>query len=285
MNPVTRAGNQRWMRQISVEAPIARFDPGRHSVQVIGEAEARAFVRHHHYSGSYPAARFRVGLFRSAPQGQHAAGCPADLAGVAVFSVPMNNHAIPKYCGVDPQAGVELGRFVLLDECERNAESWFLARAFELLRAHKSGIRAVLSYSDPVPRRSAAGQVLMPGHYGCIYQAHNARYIGRSAARQLVMAGDGTIVSERSLSKLRNGEQGAAGAYARLIELGAPRRRPLEGDADYVARALLEGPFTRVRHPGNHAYLWAVGDRRERARVQAGFLTGKAYPKIERLAA
>jgi hypothetical protein len=34
-----------------------------------------------------------------------------------------------------PEHGVELGRFVLLDEEPANAETWFLARAFKVLRA------------------------------------------------------------------------------------------------------------------------------------------------------
>jgi hypothetical protein len=45
----------------------------------------------------------------------------------------MNNHAVPKYTGLEALAGVDLGRFVLLDQVEANGESWFLGRAFELL--------------------------------------------------------------------------------------------------------------------------------------------------------
>src|SRR5262245_59609071 len=41
------------------------------------DREAKAFVERHHYSASYPAARFRFGLYRQ-----------AELVGVAVFSVP-----------------------------------------------------------------------------------------------------------------------------------------------------------------------------------------------------
>lgn len=46
---------------------------------------------------------------------------------------------------------------------------------------------------------------------------------------------------------------------------------------DYVARALLEGPFRRVRHPGNLTYVWpSVTAPR---RIPAGFPPGLPYRK------
>src|SRR5262249_47271110 len=138
------------------------FLPGRHEVVALAESDARAFVERHHYSASYPAARYRVGLMRAG----------VGLAGVAVFSVPMNEASIPRHCGVGPRDGVELGRFVLLDEVEGNGETWFLARAFAELRRALS-VRAVLSFSDPMPRITADGREFCPGHVGVIYQAHN----------------------------------------------------------------------------------------------------------------
>jgi hypothetical protein len=53
-------------------------------------------------------------------------------------------------------------RFVLLDECPGNSESWFLARCFDALL--DDGVRGVVSFADPVPRRTASGQLVMPGH-------------------------------------------------------------------------------------------------------------------------
>ena len=36
--------------------------------------------------------------------------------------------------------------------------------------------------------------------------------------------------------------------------MGAPARRPLEDARAYLARALAEGEFRRLRHPGNHVF-------------------------------
>lgn len=233
------------------------FTPGRHSVAVLCEADAKAFVLQHHYSGSYPAARLRVGLLRTG----------VGLAGVAVFSVPMNEHSIPKRCGVEPRAGVELGRFVLLDEVEGNGESWFLARAFAALEAALSDVRAVLSYSDPMPRAEVGGRTFRPGHVGTIYQAHNGRYVGRTRGEWLWLDSGGRVISPRALSKLRNDESGAAGAYEQLLRAGSPKRHMLESGPSYVERALRTGPFRRVKHPGNHTYIWPVGVGRSTTRL------------------
>jgi hypothetical protein len=222
-------------------------------VEPVTESEAKAFVCTHHYSGSYPAARFRAGLFR---RRSSLGGIGRDLVGVAVFSQPMNQATLRKWSGQD--SGVELGRFVLLDDVAGNGESWFLARAFRLLREAKPELAAVVSYSDPVARRTASGEVVMPGHYGCIYQAYNGRYVGRSKSRTLLFDPRGQIVGERGLSKLRNGERGEAHVYAHLVAMGAPRRARGEDAHAYVKRALNEGPFRKQRHPGNHCYVWPL---------------------------
>src|SRR4051812_33664326 len=73
-----------------------------------GNATARRFVLRHHYSGSYPAARFRFGLYRG-----------ADLVGVAVFSHPCTDRVLSLFGG-PPTESVELGHFVLLDEMPAN---------------------------------------------------------------------------------------------------------------------------------------------------------------------
>jgi hypothetical protein len=103
------------------------------------------------------------------------------LVGVAVFSVPMSQAVIPKWLGVSASSGVELGRFVLLDEVPFNAETWFLARAVRVLRAELPELAGIVSFSDPVPRRDSSGALVMPGHVGTIYQARNAAYRGRTA--------------------------------------------------------------------------------------------------------
>ncbi|MDK9702398.1 MAG: hypothetical protein OEL20_04610 [Sulfuritalea sp.] len=240
---------QRWRNGRTRYRPAGEiFDPGRVEIVTLPESDARAFVVKHHYSHAYPAARFRVGLVHTPRLGRE------HLAGVAVFSVPMTQAVIPKYLNVAPIAGVELGRFVLLDELAANAETYFLARAFKLLRRSIPSIRGVVSYSDPLPRYTGDGTLVKPGHVGTIYKAHNGHYHGRSGPRTLIVAPDGRVVSERSLSKIRNGESGSDYATRQLAAMGAPPRRLFEDGAVYVARALQT--FPRVRHPGNHVFSW-----------------------------
>ena len=248
------------------------IDPARFEVEPIEELTAKRFVERHHYSGSYPAACVRVGLFR------RALWHVRDLVGVAVFSVPPQPAAIPRWTGT--HAGLELGRLVLLHDVPGNGESWFLGGAFRVLQAQRPNLRAVLSYSDPMVRRTEAGDLVTPGHVGVIYQAHNGRHVGRSQARWLYFDPRGQLVSRRGYDKIRAEAdpvkgKGAAGAYAALLAQGAPPRRLSEDGPAYVDRMLREGPWTRVRHPGNLAYVWPIGA--DRSRTAEGFPPALPY--------
>lgn len=245
------------------------FDRRRYAVDVIDEATARKFVTEHHYSRSYPAAVFRVGLF----------GANAELEGVAVFSVPMNQQVVPAYTGVPASRGVELGRFVLLDRAPRNSETFLLGESFALLRRERPHLEAVVSYSDPVARRDAQGRLLTPGHVGIIYQAHNGRYMGRGAARTLHMGPDGRVLSPRTLSKIRLGERGWEAASRTLVALGAPARQTGEDSAAWVSRVLATGPFRAIRHRGNHCYAWPLVKGPRRRLLEQHFRPGRPYPK------
>ena len=245
---------QRWHRGRGTCRPAGElFDPNRAYVAPIDAASAKRFVCEHHYSHSFPASRFNVGLFRKERFGR------SQLVGVATFSVPMSQAVIPAYFdGLDPAAGVELGRFVLLDEVEANGETWFLARAFRELRRALPEVRGVIAYSDPLPRYNADGVLVKRGHLGTIYKAHNARYRGRSRARTLLLMPNGSVANERSLSKLRTGDCGADGVQRDLLLQGAPARRFGESGRDWIARMVLEGFLRRTAHPGNHAFTWAL---------------------------
>lgn len=227
---------------------------------IADDATARAFVTGHHYSRSYPAARFRFGLYTG-----------GDLVGVAVFSVPVNDAALACLPGTGLER-VELGRFVLLDSVPGNGESWFIARAFELLR--NEGLRGVLSMSDPEPRRGVGGDVIFPGHVGTIYQATNAAYLGRATPRTLHVLPDGTIVNARALQKIRSREKGWRYAAALLERQGAA---PLTDTEDSTAwlRAWLPRVARTMRHRGNHRYAWAL-QRADRRALPASL----PYPKV-----
>lgn len=249
----------------------ARWRPARELVDVHAlevaplttDHEAKAFVVAHHYERTYPAARFRFGLYeRSA------------LVGVAVFSHPVNERSLDPAPG-GPLERVELGRLVLLDRVGANAESFFVARCFDELR--RSGIAGVVSFSDPMPRSTAAGRVVMPGHVGIVYQASNATYLGRTRAERRLLLADGTILHNRALAKIRRRERGYQPIVARMLAAGAAELGERDDARAWLGRELAR--TTRaVRHPGNHKYVWAL-----RARERRFLPASLPYPKIDRV--
>lgn len=224
------------------------------------DVTAKEFVLANHYSGSYPAARFRFGLWKG-----------DELQGVAVFSVPCNYRTLAVLPG-DPKESVELGRFVLVDDVPANGESWFLARCFELLR--RDGIVGVVSFSDPVGRTAVDGREIFAGHVGTIYQATNAVFLGRSKAERRRLLPDGSLLHGRALTKIRNRRKGFRYAAAQLEEHGATS---LEDGED--ARAWCErwtSELTRpLSHPGNLKYAWTLS-KRDRKHLPESL----PYPKV-----
>lgn len=253
-------GNQRWtMRRDTYRPPTERIRTSEYDVAALADdTTPKAFVQEHHYSGTYPAARFRFGLYRR-----------GSLVGVAVFSHPCNDAVLTRVFPIPANAATELGRFVLLDEVPGNGETWFLARCFEHLRGK---VRGVVSFSDPEPRTARDGRIVFPGHIGTIYQAFNARYVGRGKADKLHLLPDGTVFSRRAISKIRNEERGWQHCAATLIQHGAryERGEPLGPWLEWW----LPRVTRPLRHPGNHKYVWAV-DRRLRPALPSA----RAYPK------
>jgi hypothetical protein len=262
VGPVPSSGlNQRWAERRHSFRPDEAIRTALYEVAAIeGDTTARDFIEAHHYSGTYPAARRRFGLYRG-----------ARLEGVAVFSVPCNPRALTRWFpGVAEDLALELGRFVLLDSVPGNGESWMLARCFEILKAE--GFLGVVSFSDPVPRTALDGRPVFAGHVGRIYQATNAIKAGRSKARTLRLLPDGRVLSDRAISKLRAGERGWEYAARQLAAFGADVPAP-GGQAAWLAHWLPR--LTRAfRHPGNHRYLFPL-DRRVRRTLPAS----EPYPK------
>ncbi len=223
---------QRWTERRASYRPAREvIDPRRFEVVELGELAAKAFVEKHHYSKTYPAARFRFGLLEVGEVGE--------VVGVAVFSNPFNaeviTNAFPTF--QRPMDGCELGRFVLLDHVAANGETWFLARCFELLAGR---VRGIVSFSDPWPRLAIGGESVFPGHVGTIYQAKGARYAGISKPSSRRMLPDGTEFSNFSSGKIRRGLTGWRGDAAKLVEWGGGPDRSgcaVRG-ARRVARAL-----------------------------------------------
>lgn len=232
------AGFQRRSRWV---AHRAVSDPERYRIERIEEGLARRFCERHHYAGNLGAVRLSIGLYERGRAGE------TELVGVCVFGMLMQPRAAERWCGQDSRFVPEPHRLCLRDRAPFNAESFFVARA-------------LISYSDPVPRFDAAGRMTKFGHVGVCNQALQMRFTGTSRARTLILSRAGAVLSARSLSKLRNGERGACYAERQLLAAGAPGREPGEEARDYVARSL--------RHPGNLGYVMALDDSADtRARL------------------
>jgi hypothetical protein len=263
---------QRWRDRRGSYRPAGEpIDTSRYEVISIAEDRiAKDFVLTHHYSGTFPAARARFGLYRSAA-----------LVGMAVFSQPVNNHTFD--CLPGETAGkVELGRLVLLDDVPANGESWFIARCFEELR--KAGFHGVVSFSDPYKRTTATGDVVMPGHLGTVYQASNAVYVGRARVDTIRILPDGQVLANRAIAKVRSKEKGWRYAAAQLEAFDGvpPCDGALDGPRAWIDRILASALVRTVRHPGNHKYLFPLDRAAKKAlpaHLEALGLAVKPYPK------
>jgi hypothetical protein len=237
--------SQRWRERRESYRPAGEpINPRLYEVaELAGDREAKAFILAHHYSASYPSARVRFGLFTR--------GC---LVGVAVFSHPCNDRVLTSVFPLSPLDSVELGRFVLLDSVPANGESWFLTRTFECLR--RKGLSGVVSFSDPVPRTKADGMIVHRGHVGICYQATSATFLGRTEARTIRLLPDGTLLNDRTIQKIRSGEQGWHYAAVLLEAFGAESMPG--GDREDWLRTWLPKLTRRLKHSGNYKYCWAI---------------------------
>jgi hypothetical protein len=255
--------NQRWRDRRESYRPAGEpIDTRAYEIAAIDDDNpAKAFVVGHHYSATYPAARFRFGLYRGGA-----------LTGVAVFSQPCTNAVLSSvFPSIPTKDAVELGRFVLLNDVAGNGESWFIARCFELLRKEIAG---VVSYSDPCTRTTITGHVVHPGHVGTIYQATNGFYRGRSKARTLLVLPDGTVLSERAVQKIRHRERGWKHAAKVLARHGADELGELEDSRAWLTR-WVPALCRKLKHPGNHRYAWGLDRALRRTLEHLG-----PYPKL-----
>lgn len=258
----TASRTQRWRDRRTRFVPSATtINPADYAVDVItSEKIVSAFLADHHYLGTLPAARLSCGLYRKSRGGQ------SELAGVAVFTQPVNNASISLRTGLaDPASACDLGRLVLLDDVPGNGETWFVARAMKLLRAAKPAIEAVIAYSDPVRQVLPDGKVVLPGHVGHLYGALSAAYTGRTQARRRLLMPNGSILSDRTISKIVSGDHGSGPAIERLLQAGAPAARAGEGPRDWLKRLESEGFVTKHHHPGCHAYTFPLARRAKAA--------------------
>jgi hypothetical protein len=251
---------QRWLnRRPTWQHPSAGgFDRRRYDVAELAETSARAFVVANHYSGTFPAASLCAGLFDG-----------VWLVGVAVLSVPVQAKVLTDvFPDLAPyHESLELGRLVLADQVPANAETWFLARVWELAR--RRGLRGVVMFSDPIARCTLAGDIVFPGHVGVIYQAASTLALGRGTPRTQYWLPDGRVLNARALQKVRSDEVGTDYVERMLLAAGAQPRRRRESGRDWLRRALIDAEVRRIRHPGCYRYAFAL-DRRVHVAIEPG---------------
>ena len=241
---------QRWRNRRELYRPAGEVIRTREYeiVEISSDRIVRDFIFRHHYLKSTPPSRFRFGMYKS-----------GELVGVAVFAYPTNDLTITSVFRCPAIDGVELSRLVLLGEVPANGESFFVAECFRKLK--HLGLTGVVSFSDPVPRSTLDGHLVKPGHCGTVYQALSGRFLGRSSARTVRLLPDGTVLSDRTVQKLRSGEPGTRAIRNALAALGA--ELPREPDAEALRRLLDQ--YTRpLRHPGNFKYAWAFSQAARR---------------------
>ena len=121
------------------------------TVSEIPKHDAVAMVVEHHYLHRKPPISYAYGFMRDDA-----------WRGVVTFGVPPSRHLQKSLCPSDPDLVIELNRLFVYDSEPRNTESWFVARALNLMPP-----RIVVSYAD-----------LSRGHVGYIYRALNFNYAG-----------------------------------------------------------------------------------------------------------
>ncbi|MFF4531536.1 hypothetical protein ACFY1P_19985 [Streptomyces sp. NPDC001407] len=279
---------QRWTFGVPTWRHVSEggFRRDRYEVVRLEEEAARRYVTGHHYLSGWPAAIHRFGLLDTeaepGPRDQTVAG--QVLVGVAVLASPMNERVLTSpFPRLRPYAeSVELARLVVGESVPANGETFLVSRALRL--AAERGIRGVVSFADPMPRRRLTGDgavVASPGHLGIVYQALGARFAGRSTARSLCFLPDGSVLSARSRAKITGGEVGGSAVTRRLELLGARPRLPDEDPAAWLTEVLPAIGARAVRHPGNLRYLLTAGrTRSERSRAVFG-MPSLPYPKWE----
>ncbi len=253
---------QRWTQERkAVYHPLREYFNRRNfEIATISEAAAKEFIKHYHYSKSIPVTRRRFGLFEC-----------GKLVGVAVYSHPMSEKVITNVFNCKKAAdGLELGRLCLTDEVLSNAESYFVGECHRRLK--KEGFVGVISFSDGLPRTNIAGDQTHVGHLGTVYQALNAAFLKRGTPSKLYLLPDGTVFSNRTISKIRAGESGWEYG-ARILEVCGAAECPVESEPRKEWLKLwLERLTRRLHHPGNLKYGWSFS----RKIVLKGF----SYPKI-----
>lgn len=132
----------------------------------------KEFIKKHHYSKGCHNGPICYGLFEE-----------MNLVGVLAFATPCSENVCASVFGEEYKRKVtELHRLVLLDECRKNSESFFISKVLKLFKKDYPQYKAILSFADSTQ-----------GHSGIIYQATNAYYTGTSGKATFYVDSEGRL--------------------------------------------------------------------------------------------
>ena len=238
---------QRWRRRkaLFLQRQVF-FNPRLHEIAAIPIKSAAAWIIKHHYLGSFPSATVCYGIFRN-----------GELSGVSVLGTAQHKNTIPNVFGTSHAKDcLVLQRFALHDTLEFNAESYFLARVRALLK--REGYCGILTMSDETAKTDILGNTTFPGHIGTIFKSDNAVYLGRSDKSTEYLFADGSILSNRSFSKLVNNESGWA-YMARKLETYGASKCPLTASERREWGFYWRNRLTRKQqNTGKLRYAWSL---------------------------
>lgn len=122
-----------------------------YNVVAISKKEAVRLAIKHHYMHRRPPISFCFGLLDGEV-----------CKGIITFGTPASRHMQIGACPESPSSVLELNRLWVSDDCPKNTESWFIAKAFKLLPPF-----IILNYADTTKK-----------HMGFVYRASNFYYAG-----------------------------------------------------------------------------------------------------------
>lgn len=178
-------------------------------VKKIPAWQGKDFIKKYHYSKGCHNGPICFGLFRD-----------DKLVGVCAFACPCSENVRRSVFGKNHKEKViELHRLVILDSEPKFTATKLISKSLKLLLKIKPEIRGVITFADS-----------SEGHYGTIYQASNAIYLGTTEKRRFYLDQNGrlrhprqngiNISKEEALEKgwscVRRGEK-----YKYLLLLGS----------------------------------------------------------------
>ena len=197
------------------------------TVMVVPVSTVRSFIEEYHYSKNINGCKVSI--------------CFAlyhfdDLVGAMLFGA-ISTGAWKKYGELESDV-VELRRLVCLDECPKNTESWFIAKALKVLKK-VCGYKICVSYADPYH-----------DHIGVIYQASNWNYQGTTQPDIMLEAPDGKIYHSRALNvKYKGDYKPFAKRLRALYDEGKLKKIKVPGKYIYTYSLVGTQPPTQIPYP------------------------------------